>query len=113
MICDSCNTEHSHLIHIESHGDINNSHVCVDCMRKIDMYNLKRCINRGFKITEDMMFITDKYETFQIPIRRVEHANNRFTFNLSDEPKLDYLFSTNDHNVIRLRTVYRQKVIKK
>jgi hypothetical protein len=112
MVCSSCKTETNNLIYIESHHDLIDTHVCPICLAKIDRIYLREGINAEFIVTDDKMFLTNKYHSFRLPIRRVEKQNNRFVFNLEEEPNWDYLFSTIDNKVIRLRSEYRKKVKK-
>lgn len=109
MVCVCCKEAKDNLIYIESHHDVIDDHICPVCLAALDRQYLRQAINVGFVITEDKMYLTNKYNSFRLPIRKVEKQNNRFVYNLEEEPNWNYLFSTIDNNVIRLRSEYRKK----
>lgn len=105
MVCVCCKEAKDNLIYIESHHDLIDDHICPICLAALDRQYLRQAINAGFIVTQDKMNLTNKYNSFYLPIYKVRNKNNQFMFSLEEEPDYDFVFSINESNVTRLRFI--------
>lgn len=103
MLCDHCETEKSSLIHVENHVTFGSSNVCDECLTKNDYSMLINGFDPGLIVVQDK-FITNRYNSFHIPINHIE--NSRFKFNIYHIPNHEFFFvkgKRGDINRFRVR----------
>lgn len=102
MVCDVCKLESTNTIHVKNLFDIIDKHICPSCLQEIIKQFIRDGFNPGLKINEQKTIITDSFDCLHIPVYPIENKRNSFKFSIDNE-EYEYVFSTRNDKVIRLR----------